>query len=173
MATSKDCGTQPVSREGLIISRRKVLSRGKVSLRSLVGMGSKRQVVVGYGCDVRSHNHHDWQICLFTVRMFGKIDPNPKSKKFAFSQHDICILCENTRAQSTVQKIFLLCELFTHTKQTNTQKKTHPVSQGLQRCQRPYFVNFSQNQASCFPSFGPSAKLTGCFLVIHIQHMNM
>ncbi len=43
-AALKDCGTQPVSREGLIISRRQVLSRGRVSLRSLVGMGSKRQV---------------------------------------------------------------------------------------------------------------------------------
>ncbi len=79
-------------------------------------------VVVGYGCDVRSHNHHDWYICLFTVRMFRKIDPNPKSKKFAFSQRDICILCENTHAQSTVQKIFL-CVNYSHTQNKQTQKK--------------------------------------------------
>ncbi len=52
------------------------------------------------------HKHRDWLMDLLTVRMFGRIDLNPKNKRFALSQHDIHILCENTHAHSAVQQIF-------------------------------------------------------------------
>ncbi len=65
-------------------------------------------VVVGYGRDVHSHNHRDWLMRLFTVRMFGKIDPDLKN-----SRVDTPVLCENTHAQSAVRKIVFSCELFT------------------------------------------------------------
>lgn len=41
---------------------------------------------------------------LFTVQKFRKIDLNPRNKRVALSHCDICIMCENTHAQSAAQK---------------------------------------------------------------------
>uniref|UniRef100_A0AAQ4QAX1 Son of sevenless homolog 1 (Drosophila) n=1 Tax=Gasterosteus aculeatus aculeatus TaxID=481459 RepID=A0AAQ4QAX1_GASAC len=43
-ATLRDCGTCPVNKDRFIISNKDVLTKGKTSLSSLVGIGSKRQV---------------------------------------------------------------------------------------------------------------------------------
>lgn len=37
-----------------------------------------------------------------------KIDLEKKNRRIAFSEHDICILCENIHAKSAVQKIFFV-----------------------------------------------------------------
>lgn len=56
-----------------------------------------------------------WPVdALFTVRKFRKTDRNPKNKRVALSHiSDICIVCENTRAQSAVGKRFIFCDPFT------------------------------------------------------------
>lgn len=70
----------------------------------------------------------DWDVCsaqplglgdafVCSVRVW-KNRPTSEKIRFAFLQHDICFLCENIHAQSAVQKVLLLCKLFTH-------KKTH------------------------------------------------
>ncbi len=46
------------------------------------------------GMTFAPHNHRDWLKHLFAVRMFGKINLDPKNKTVAFSQRDICVLCE-------------------------------------------------------------------------------
>ena len=43
-ATLKDCGTWLIIKERLIISMKEVLAKDKISLSSLVGTGSKRQI---------------------------------------------------------------------------------------------------------------------------------
>lgn len=55
--------------------------------------------------DVNSalHNHRDWsRVCLQFESLGGKNDLHPWK---AFSQLDICILCENTEAQLSSRKI--------------------------------------------------------------------
>ena len=43
-AVLKDHGTEPVDKDRFTISNKEVLNKGKTSLKSLVGMGSKRRV---------------------------------------------------------------------------------------------------------------------------------
>lgn len=54
------------------------------------------------------HNYCDCMMHLITVQKFRKVNLIPQNKSVAFSQHDIRILCENTHAQSEVQKIFFV-----------------------------------------------------------------
>ncbi len=70
------------------------------------------------------HNHRDWLMRLFTGQMFGKIDLNPKNKRFAFSLRNICVLCGFTNNTNSNLKKYIFVQI-------NSTKKSPPVCDGL------------------------------------------
>ncbi len=70
------------------------------------------------------HNHCDWMMCLFAGRMFGKIDLDPKNKRFVFSPCNICVLCGFINNTNSSLKKYIFCKI-------NQAKKMIPVCNGL------------------------------------------
>ncbi len=63
--------------------------------------------VVVYVMDMTSalHNHRDWLMRLFAVRMFGKIDL--RNKRFVFSPRNIRVLCGFTNNTNSGLKKYI------------------------------------------------------------------
>lgn len=61
-------------------------------------------VVEGTSVTSFLRNHRDWLMHLLAVSTFGKINLDSKNRSLAFLQYVIYILCENTHAQSAVEK---------------------------------------------------------------------
>ncbi len=68
-------------------------------------------------------NYCDWLMRLFAGRMFGKIDLDPKNKRFTSSPRNICVLCGFTNNTNSSLKKHIFVRI--------NWKKLPPLCNGL------------------------------------------